>query len=107
MVEYLQWWWHHHVLGDIQPEAISEADILQLYPQSNGLSIEAVPELYDAICEMNAYKAQAKDISKKIEDLRRRIVLAINKNEVVKYGGRWIASYKTNTKGSRTLRTLP
>jgi putative phage-type endonuclease len=99
-------WWETHVVGDKEPDPISEADILLLYPQSNGLSMDAVDEVYEAICEMNDYKAQAKEVAAKIDGIRERVVLAIGPNEVVKYGGRWIASYKTNSKGSRTLRTL-
>jgi len=99
-------WWETHIVGDKEPEPMNEADILLLYPQSNGRSMEAVPELYDAICKMNELKSKEKDCKDAIEEIRQRVVLAIKPFEVVKYGGRWIASYKTNTKGSRTLRTL-
>jgi len=99
-------WWEIHVVGDKEPEPMNEADILQLYPQSNGLSMEAVDSLHDAICEMNTLKAQAKDIADAIDEIRQRVVLAIKPFEVVKYGGRWIASYKTDKRGIRILRTI-
>jgi len=98
-------WWEKHIVGDVRPDPINEADILNLYPQDDGTSIVAVDSLYRAITQHTALKARAKDIQSAIDPIRESIVLAIGKAEKVRYNGRVVASYKTDSRGVRTFRT--
>lgn len=98
-------WWQVHIVGDKMPELTNEGDVSLLYPQDDGTVIEASEAMYRAVCELNALKAQMKDLDAKIQPLRDRITIGIGSAQVVRYGGQWLCSYKTG-KNSRTLRTL-
>lgn len=98
-------WWNVHIVGDKMPELTNEGDVSLLYPIDDGTVIEASEAMYRAVCELNALKAQMKDLDAKIQPLRDRITIGIGSAQVVRYGGQWLCSYKTGSK-SRTLRTL-
>lgn len=98
-------WWEKHIVGDLQPEPISEADILTLWPKDDSTSIVAVPALYGAIKIYNDIRSKIKDLEAVSAPLREKIILAIGPAEYVRYGGRKIASYKTNAAGSRVFKT--
>ena len=98
-------WWNVHIVGDKMPELTDESDVQLLYPQDDGTVIEASEAMYKAVCELNALKAQMKDLDAQIQPLRDKITIGIGSAQVVRYGGQWLCSYKTGSK-SRTLRTL-
>jgi putative phage-type endonuclease len=98
-------WWDKHIVGDVQPDPISEADVLTLWPDDNSTSITAVPALYEAVKQYNDIRSKIKDLESMANPLREKIILAIGPAECVRYGGRKIASYKTNAAGSRVFRT--
>lgn len=98
-------WWNVHIVGDKMPELTDESDVQLLYPIDDGTTIEASEAMYRAVCELNALKAQMKDLDAKIQPIRDRITIGIGSAQVIRYGGQWLCSYKTG-KNSRTLRTL-
>ena len=99
-------WWNEYIVGDKMPPPLRESDVMTLYPKDDGTSIEAVPALYQAIAEHSTIKAKIKDLEAGIQSLRDRITMAIGEAKTVRYGGRTIASYKTNAAGSRVFRTF-
>jgi hypothetical protein len=98
-------WWDRHIVGDLQPEPINEADIVTLWPKDDSTSIVAVPALYEAVSQYNDYRAKIKDLESVMNPLREKIILALGPAECVRYNGRKIASYKTNAAGSRVFKT--
>lgn len=98
-------WWEKHVVGDVQPDPISEADVKTLWPIDDGTSIQAVDSLAQTIADYSMLKAQIKDLNAACEPLRDRITLAIGQAKTVRYGGRTIATYAADKNGNRSLRT--
>jgi hypothetical protein len=98
-------WWAVHIIGDKMPDPISEADAKFLWPTDDGSTIEASQPLYEAIAQYRDLKEFEKQNTKRLEALRQRIVLAIGGAKSVRYAGQFIASYSTDKRGQRSLRT--
>jgi putative phage-type endonuclease len=98
-------WWQIHIVGDKMPDPISDADARFLWPTDDGSTIEASQPLYEAIAQYRDLKEFEKQNTKRLEALRQRIVLAIGGAKSVRYAGQFIASYSTDKRGQRSLRT--
>jgi putative phage-type endonuclease len=98
-------WWQVHIVGDKMPEPISDDDCKFLWPTDDGSTIEASQPLYKAIAKYRDLKSIEKQTKAQLEDLRLRIVLAIGGAKSVRYSGQFIASYSTDKRGQRSLRT--
>jgi len=98
-------WWQVHIVGDKMPDPINESDCKLLWPTDDGSTIEASQPLYEAIAQYRDLKEFEKQNTKRLEALRQRIVLAIGGAKSVRYAGQFIASYSTDKRGQRSLRT--
>jgi len=98
-------WWQVHIVGDKMPEPINESDCKFLWPTDDGSTIEASQPLYEAIAKYRDWKEFERQNTKRLEALRQRIVLAIGGAKSVRYAGQFIASYSTDKRGQRSLRT--
>ena len=89
------------VLDGNPPDPSSELDIKLLHPRDTGSSIEATPEIADAVAELAALKAQAKDIEAK-EGLADMKIKAFMGDNATLFGldGKPLATWKT-AKGSQ------
>lgn len=83
------------------PEPYSEVDVKLLYPRDTGSSIEATPEIADAVAELAALKAQAKDIEAKEGLAGMKIKTFMGENAtLIGLDGKPLATWKT-AKGSQ------
>jgi len=98
-------WWQVHIVGDKMPDPINESDCKFLWPTDDGSTIEASQPLYEAIAQYRDLKEFEKQNTKRLEALRQRIILAIGGAKSVRYAGQFIASYSTDKRGQRSLRT--
>ena len=83
------------------PEPNSEVDVKLLYPRDTGSSIEATPEIADAVAELAALKAQSKDIETKEGLAGMKIKTFMGENAtLIGLDGKPLATWKT-AKGSQ------
>jgi predicted phage-related endonuclease len=88
--------WEGNVLADIAPEPESISDVLNLYPYSDG-EIEATEYLAEEIENYKGLKAQEKSITSAVAESKERIALAVLGYETIKYRGKIIATYKSQS----------
>ena len=83
------------------PEPNSEVDVKLLYPRDAGSSIEATPEIADAVAELAAIKAQAKELEAKEGLSGMKIKTFMGENAtLIGLDGKPLATWKT-AKGSQ------
>lgn len=82
------------------PEPNSEVDVKLLYPKDAGSSIEATPEIADAVAELAQIKAQAKELEAKEGLVGMKIKTFMGENAtLIGLDGKPLATWKT-AKGS-------
>lgn len=86
--------WNEHVLGDTPPDTFTFDDVKLLFPNDNGLSIDATPEVALKVQELAKVKAQIKDLEDAEEVLKHQIADFINPFSILKFDGKEIASWK-------------
>lgn len=87
--------WNNHVLTGNPPEAVSYADAVARYKQSNGLSIEATPEIVAALDALADASERVKEAEKLEEDLKGKIMTFMGENETLTVDGLTRVSWKT------------
>lgn len=65
--------WENHVLADVPPDPIKYADIRELYPEDNGRTVEATPEIAEAARELRALGRKFDELDARREQLRLQI----------------------------------
>lgn len=88
-------WWERHVVGDVMPEPINDADAKMLWPVDDGTAIEAVPALYEAIGRYKELGNAISALEKERDALKDQITPAIGPAQLITYAGQKIATYKT------------
>ena len=87
--------WNNHVLTGNPPEAVSYADAVARYKQSNGQSIEATPEIVAALDALADASERVKEAEKLEEDLKGKIMTFMGENETLTVDGLTRVSWKT------------
>lgn len=70
-------WWRLHVVADVAPEPICDADIKLLYPTDNGTSVEANPKTLQLIAQAQELKAQIAALEAELEGDRKAGTLGV------------------------------
>lgn len=99
--------WNNHILKRIPPFASSSKEFNEIFPASNGLSIDADQEILSKLVEIHDIKTQLKHFTDKTDPLIKRkesLELEVKRymgaNEKLLYGGEKVASLATtNRKG--------
>lgn len=60
-------WWNRHIINDIAPDPVCEADIKMLYPADNGSTVEANPKTLELIARAQELKAQIAALEAELE----------------------------------------
>lgn len=95
--------WHEHVLKRVPPEPATTEDVVAMFPQSNGLSIEADQEMVLAYGEYSRINGEIKNLTKQLEEYKKRIATGMKENEILTVGGEKVLTFKTQSR--RTLDT--
>jgi len=88
--------WNNHVLSDVAPEPTTISDVINLYPISGG-EIDATDALADEIQYYEGLKSREKQLKANIDESREKIALAVMGKEVIKYRGKVIATFKSQS----------
>lgn len=86
--------WNECVLADLPPDPIDFDDCRAIYAKSNGGSIEATPEIREAVSKLVETKHKLKVFKDQEEELSYRITAFMQPNAVLTYGGATIATWK-------------
>lgn len=70
-------WWQRHIVGDVAPEPICDADIKRLYPVDNGSAVEANPKTLELIAKAQELKAQIAALETELEGDRKAGTLGV------------------------------
>jgi putative phage-type endonuclease len=97
-------WWEKHVVGDIPPPPVTEADALTMWPKDDGSTLEADPgfvELTRLYSELNAAKC---NLEEQMQEARQRIVIAMGAAERAKFDGKTVCTWKADKNGVRKFK---
>jgi putative phage-type endonuclease len=86
--------WENCVLADVAPDPIKFDDIKLLYPNDNGRSVEATPEIKDKVNDLRIVKDSIKQLEEKAELLTLDIGEFISPHAALTFEGREIATWK-------------
>ena len=86
--------WVEHVLADVAPDPLDFSDIKALFPLDNGLSVEATPEIAEAVVKLQAVKRTIKAAEEHEAALTFAVAEFISPNSRLTFGGRDIATWK-------------
>jgi putative phage-type endonuclease len=88
--------WNNHVLKDIPPAPITQADIKTLYKQDNSESVEANPEILTKVNRLKDIKEQQKALDEEKDALVLEIQSYMKDNAVlVNTDGKTLVTWKT------------
>ena len=88
--------WNNHVLPQNPPEPTTASDLSLLYPNSNGLQIEASNEVLKNIMRLKELKEQAKNIEDEAKPIQESIQKYMKDNELlVDVDGQVYVTWKT------------
>jgi len=88
--------WYNHIVPKHPPEATTNNDIKQLYPEANGHSLEASPELADKIRVLKNLKATKNEMDKNIKGIELDIKKLMKDAQSITYGEDTLATWKNN-----------
>ena len=88
--------WYNHIVPQHPPEATTDSDIKELYPQANGHSLEASPELATKIETLKQFKATKKEMDQSIKELELDIKSTMEDAESLTYGEDTLATWRNS-----------
>ena len=96
IIEECDRFWTDYIVGDGVPDNMSVEDIAIRYPRSAaGKSVEATEEISDLAVELLEAKAAQKEAETRVDELSAKIKLFMGDAEILTYGGRTLATWKT------------
>ena len=94
-------WWAAHIIADVPPEPVCDADIKALYPASAaGKSAEADDALLVTLAELRTAKAEAAAWEKRADAAALEIKKTLGEAEILVWQGETLATWKS-AKASR------
>lgn len=93
--------WNGHVLTGTPPEAVSYADAVAQYRQSDGTSIEATPDVVKALDALSDIQTAMKDYERQEELLKGTIMSFMGNHETLTVDGLTRVSWKTSKAAER------
>jgi len=88
--------WFNHIVPQHPPEATTDSDIKELYPQANGHSLEASPELATKIETLKQFKATKKEMDQSIKELELDIKRTMESAESITYGEDTLVTWRNS-----------
>lgn len=93
--------WNNHVLTGNPPDAVSYADAVARFKQSNGQSVEATPEIAATLDALAEASEKVKEAEKVEEALKGKIMTFMGENEALTVNGLTRVSWKTSKAAER------
>jgi putative phage-type endonuclease len=98
----LQHFWHEYVVKQVNPPPETDEDIKRLYPQEeDGKVVEANTPAIEAHQELMALRDKKKQLKSEESALKRTLQDYMQDAEVLLYDNRPLATWKTDSRGSR------
>lgn len=94
MMEAATNFWVNHVLADIPPEPVTPQDFTSYYKKSNGKTIDATPEIFEAWEKLAQLKENIKELDTQKEMLSGIIKGHMGFNDSLIFGGKVLATWK-------------
>jgi len=96
-------WWQRHVVADVPPEPVSDADVRLLYPASTpAKTVEATDEILQTLSVLRTAKEQAKAYEDAAEAAAVALKAALGDAEALTYQGQTLATWKSAKPSRRT-----
>lgn len=96
-------WWVRHVIRDMPPPTVTEAESRQRWPRHAPGALRIVgPDIAQACAELAALKSSIAADEERAQALRDSICSAIGDAEGITSGGRTLATWKANKDSART-----
>lgn len=90
--------WEQHVVPQIPPPPMTNKDLLSLYPQDAGTSIEATADILEIVEQLKAAKAESAELKGKTDALELALKTFMADNAtLIGLDGKPIATWKTQT----------
>jgi predicted phage-related endonuclease len=90
--------WNEHVLKQIPPPPINNADLKHLYPNDTGEAVTATAQIAELIDELKAAKATANESTTLVESLEIKLKNFIGSNSaLIDSTGKTLATWKAQT----------
>lgn len=86
--------WENCVVADKAPDPLTFSDIKLLFPQDNGLAVEATEEIYDKVQQLKRIGEQRREWEEAEEVLKFEVGEFISPNSRLTYQGRDICTWK-------------
>lgn len=97
MVEMEKKFWNENVLQRVPPEPRSLEDAKKLWPNSSIATIEATPEISDALTALKEIKAELKELGQRKEFCELEVKKFMKDAEAVRIGNKILATWKSNS----------
>lgn len=89
-------WWQRHVVGDVMPEPVNEADVLRLYPRDSGRSIEADAYTRHQIARLREVRGHLKALEAEAEVLTEVLKVAMTDATTITLEGAPAVTWKAS-----------
>lgn len=97
MVELERKFWNENVLPRVPPDPHTLEDAKKLWPNSSIVSVQATPEIQDAVTALKEIKVELKELSNRKEFCELQIKKFMKDAEAVRIGNELLATWKSNT----------
>lgn len=104
-VEVYRDFWYRCIIGGEEPEPVSVADYQRLWPSHTiGKTMTVAKKTVDVLAEIKEMNDTKKELEEAIEKMKNGIKMQFTDEEaMVDMDGKVLATYRTNSKGQRTL----
>lgn len=89
-------WWQRHVVGDVMPEPVNEADVLKLWPRDSGRSIEADANMRHQIARLREVRGHLKALEAEAEVLTEVLKVAMTDATTITLEGAPAVTWKAS-----------
>lgn len=91
-------WWENHVIADVPPDAMTDEDLLILYPDAKeGETVEANPKLYAYYDQLRKVRERLEEYNRHKESLEHLLKEELGNAEHMTLAGRRLLSWKNST----------
>jgi predicted phage-related endonuclease len=97
LLEEVSRWWRDHVIADVPPTPVTEAESRQRWPRHTaGKSIHATVDLGLQLRQLAQIRAEMRSLEAREKAVKDVVYPALADAEIVIYGGEEVATYRTN-----------
>lgn len=95
MQDFALVWWNKHVIPQVPPAPVSYSEAQKVWRKARVESVEASPEVRNALVNLKRVQADKKEIEKAEANLKLEIAEALKDRETLMNDGRVLATWKT------------